>query len=100
MFAGVKQDNVDVIISNEDKLETKYPESPEYLMAKVLDEVYTAFRNYHRDSVGWCHIESLITVKETAAELFEEYYPFIKKTINDAISEANGKEYTGERFFE
>lgn len=69
-------------------------------MAKVLDEVYTAFRNYHRDSVGWCHTENLITVKGTAAELFEEYYPFIKKTINDAISEANGKEYTGERFFE
>ena len=33
-------------------------------------------------------------------ELFEEYYPFIKKIINDAISEANGKESTGERFFE
>ena len=100
MFAGVKQDNVDVRISNEDKLETKYPESPEYLMAEVLDKVYITFRNYDSNSVGWCHIENLITVKETAPELFEEYYPFIKKTINDAISEANGKEYTGERFFE
>lgn len=98
VFAGIKQNNFDITYKNKEKLEEKYPESPEYLMSVVLNELdfWIKEQDVSLEAVGFCNLEKIVEVKKVSPELFNEYYPYIIGRINDTIYKNSGKKFGGD----
>lgn len=98
VFAGIKQNNFDITYKNSEKLEEKYPESPEYLMSIVLNELdfWIKEQDVSLEAIGFCNLEKLVEVKKVAPELFDEYYPYIIGRLNGTIYKNSGKKFGGD----